>query len=182
MKGDETGVDSDGDGGKMKVVEEHRQMIVKPLGGREVQLQCPTKQKANEARQTFKVEAWKRARPRLSIPPSPQPHLLGLWGSSAFSSRASARDHNGRKEFTEVAEVGVPSTISAFRLLSFFFLFHFFPPRATLAIPRNAIFNDYEFPSSKLANFQPWIKPWIVYGDLRSESKRPTLLNFIYPV
>lgn len=46
----------DGDGGKMKVVEEHGQMIVKPLRGREVQLQRPTKQKANEARQTFKVE------------------------------------------------------------------------------------------------------------------------------
>lgn len=81
MKGHEAGVNRDGDGGKMKVVEEHRQMIVKPLRGREVQLQRPTKQKANEARQTFKVEHESvRGQGYRSL------HLLGLWGSSAFLS------------------------------------------------------------------------------------------------
>lgn len=48
MKGHEAGMDRDGDCGKMKVIEEHRQMIVKSLRGREVQLQRPTKRKANE--------------------------------------------------------------------------------------------------------------------------------------
>lgn len=48
MKGHEAGMDRDGDCGKMKVIEEHRQMIVKSFRGREVQLQRPTKRKANE--------------------------------------------------------------------------------------------------------------------------------------
>lgn len=48
MKGHEAGMDRDGDCGKVKVIEEHRQMIVKSLRGREVQLQRPTKRKANE--------------------------------------------------------------------------------------------------------------------------------------
>lgn len=65
MKGHEAGMDRDGDCGKMKVIEEHRQMIVKSLRGREVQLQRPTKRKANEnLRQIFRME---HERPRLSI-------------------------------------------------------------------------------------------------------------------
>lgn len=48
MKGHEAGMDRDGDCGKMKVIEQHWQMIVKSFRGREVQLQRPTKRKANE--------------------------------------------------------------------------------------------------------------------------------------
>lgn len=43
MKSHEAGVDGNGHRGEMKVVEEHGQVIVKPLRGREVQLQRPTK-------------------------------------------------------------------------------------------------------------------------------------------
>lgn len=56
MKSHQASVYSDGYRGEMKIVEEHRQMIVKPLRGREVQLQRPTKYKVNEARETFHVK------------------------------------------------------------------------------------------------------------------------------
>lgn len=38
-------MDRNGHRGKMKVIEEHRQMIVKALRGCEIQLQCPEKER-----------------------------------------------------------------------------------------------------------------------------------------
>lgn len=45
MKCHETGVDRNGHRGEMKVIEEHRQMIVKALRRCEVQLQRPEKER-----------------------------------------------------------------------------------------------------------------------------------------
>jgi len=45
MKCHEAGVDRNGHRGKMKIIEEHRQMIVKTLRGCEVQLQRPEKER-----------------------------------------------------------------------------------------------------------------------------------------
>lgn len=49
MKCHEAGVDRDGHRGEVKVIEEHRQMVVKALGGCEIQLQCPAKRNVRQS-------------------------------------------------------------------------------------------------------------------------------------
>jgi len=53
MKCHEAGVDRNGHRGKMKIIEEHRQMIVKALRRCEVQLQRPEKERPIDHRDSM---------------------------------------------------------------------------------------------------------------------------------